>query len=475
VSTMNTDAQEVEKKVLEKIKPSRSDEETLKSIANLVVNELDKFRQQTRIDMKISVEGSFAKGTWLKTDPELDVFIILPNNYNKEFIKNELYPKLRAWLNDYSPLEQYSEHPYLTLQIHGVKVDIVPSIESLPGAKILTAVDRTHLHTEYVKRKTDEKLRDEIRLTKAFARGIGVYGAEIKIKGFSGYLLELLTIYYGGFRRLLEVAANEWIPGKIYIDIEGVSDQLQAKQAFGNPPMIVIDPTDPKRNVAAAVSMEKLSEFIMAARLYLSNPKEEFFFPKPLHPVEKRRLLGLAETFFENVVLVELRHKARLPPDTLWGELQRALSIMKNLLEKNEFEVYSCDAWSDEKEQSILACLLSTPIKTKYRLIKGPPIKEREHSIRFIEKYLHSPFLGPWIVGDRLYAINVRKEVLATSLIEDHLGEILVSDLTDSTAKVSLLSWRSEIIEDEEISEWILSFLLGKPKWLWALLDYQKV
>jgi hypothetical protein len=69
----------------------------------------------------------------------------------------------------------------------------------------------------------------------------------------------------------------------------------------------------------------------------------------------------------------------------------------------------------------------------------------------------------------------VRKEVLATSLIEDHLGEILVSDLTDSTAKVSLLSWRSEIIEDEEISEWILSFLLGKPKWLWALLDYQKV
>ena len=30
-------------------------------------------------------------------------------------------------------------------------------------------------------------------------QGIGVYGAEIKVGGFSGYLCELLVMKYGGF------------------------------------------------------------------------------------------------------------------------------------------------------------------------------------------------------------------------------------------------------------------------------------
>lgn len=466
---------DVEREVLELIKPRQSDEEALRKIADLVISELNELKEREGLEAKVSLEGSFAKGTWLKNDPEIDIFIILSPDYDKKYIKDQLFPKLKAWFSEYSLVEQYSEHPYLTLLIHGVKVDVVPAIESRAEGKILTAVDRTHLHTQYVREKTDERLRDEIRLAKAFAKGIGVYGAEIKVRGFSGYLIELLTIYYGGFRKLLNAAARGWAPGKVFIDVENLANRGPASSSFANAPLVVIDPADPKRNVAAAVSLERMSEFIMASRLYLRSPSVEFFFPKQLHPIEKRRLFGLAESFFENVVLLEIRHNKALPPDTLWGELHRALSIMRALLEKNEFEVYRCDAWSNERDISVLACLLSSPLKSKYRLVKGPPIKEGEHSLRFVEKYLHTPFVGPWVMGDRLYALSLRKEVLATSLIENHLGEILVSDLSDSLARVSLLSWRHELIENEEISDWILNFILGKPKWLWALLSYRKI
>jgi tRNA adenylyltransferase (EC 2.7.7.25) len=45
--------------------------------------------------------------------------------------------------------------------------------------------------------------KDEVRLLKKFMKGIGVYGAEIKVKGFSGYVAELLVYFYDSFRNVL--------------------------------------------------------------------------------------------------------------------------------------------------------------------------------------------------------------------------------------------------------------------------------
>ncbi len=37
-------------------------------------------------------------------------------------------------------------------------------------------------------------------------------------------------------------------------------------------PLIVVDPVDPHRNVAAALSLQTLSEFVVASRNYLEKP-----------------------------------------------------------------------------------------------------------------------------------------------------------------------------------------------------------
>jgi tRNA nucleotidyltransferase (CCA-adding enzyme) len=47
----------------------------------------------------------------------------------------------------------------------------------------------------------------EVRLLKKFMKGTGVYGAEIKIGGFSGYLCELLILKYRSFAQTIEAFA----------------------------------------------------------------------------------------------------------------------------------------------------------------------------------------------------------------------------------------------------------------------------
>src|SRR5438309_1430809 len=147
--------------------------------------------------------------------------------------------------------------------------------------------DRTPLHVDYVLGRVKEGQTDEIRLLKAWAEGIGVYGAEAKILGFSGYLCELLVLKYGTFRGVLE-GSLAWRPGNV-LELD-----RQASRTFPEP-LTVVDPVDPNRNVASAVSVEQLATFVHAAREYLQRPSERFFFPRPLKPLSLSRLRTMAK------------------------------------------------------------------------------------------------------------------------------------------------------------------------------------
>ncbi len=70
-----------------------------------------------------------------------------------------------------------------------------------------------------MKKHLSLKMRGEVRLLKKFMKGIGVYGAEIKTGGFSGYLCELFVLHYGSFVKTLEAFARH--KQRIVVDIEG--------------------------------------------------------------------------------------------------------------------------------------------------------------------------------------------------------------------------------------------------------------
>jgi len=132
--------------------------------------------------------------------------------------------------------ERYAEHPYINAVFSGYEVDLVPAFAVKSASEIKSAVDRTPFHNAYVTERI-AGLEDEVLLLKQFMKGIGVYGSELRKRGFSGYLAELLIIHYGSFIALLE-AACEW-KRSITIDIEKHGILVH------DDPMVMIDPQIP--------------------------------------------------------------------------------------------------------------------------------------------------------------------------------------------------------------------------------------
>ena len=58
------------------------------------------------------------------------------------------------------------------------------------------------------KKVRSKKILDEIKIAKAFCHANNCYGAESYINGFSGYGLELLVYYYGGFLRFIKAVSK---------------------------------------------------------------------------------------------------------------------------------------------------------------------------------------------------------------------------------------------------------------------------
>ncbi len=221
------------------------------------------------------VVGSIARNTWVRGDRDLDVFLLFSPEMSRDALETEGLSLARKIASQFTKAvrEKYAEHPYINACIDSVDVDLVPCYKVDSAERIQSAVDRTPFHTRYITDKING-LIDDVLLLKRFTKAGGIYGSDQMTEGFSGYLCELLVLHYGGFSPLIAAAA-EWRP-HIVIDIEH-----HVAKAFDEP-LVVIDPVDPKRNVAAAVSLDRMVEFVELARGYLNAPSPAYFaLPTP--------------------------------------------------------------------------------------------------------------------------------------------------------------------------------------------------
>jgi tRNA nucleotidyltransferase (CCA-adding enzyme) len=258
-------------------------------------------------------------------------------------------------------------------------------------------------------------MREEVRILKQFMKGIGVYGAEIRVKGFSGYLCELLIYEYKSFMNLLE-NASKWRPYHVVIDPARYYSNLNEVRKIFMDPLIVIDPVDKKRNVAAALSIDKMARFIAASRAFRENPSLNFFFPT-IDRITKNEMIKMRRKGFKTLFIVLKCPK--LVPDILWGEIFKSLEGISTLLEKHDFKVLSKDAWSDEKNVVVLAFQLEDIKIPKIKKQIGPPIFLHENEKDFLKKNILNKDVvsGPCIEGDRWIVYKLRSITKADDLI----------------------------------------------------------
>ncbi len=364
---------ELKDEVLRRIKPNKEDEENIKSHLSPILERIK--------DMDFQVQGSFAKGTWLRGSSDVDVFIFFDRNMKDKM--EEIVMDLESRMIGYSTEKAYAEHPYLIVKDGLIEVDLVPAIKVENGSSIVTAVDRTPFHTNFVNSHLTEEQKDDVRVLKQFMKGIGVYGAEIKVMGFSGYICELLVIKYGSFEEVLRQASS-WRP-QVKVEIE------KGEKKFEDP-LVVIDPVDPKRNAAAAVSLKSLGTFSLASRTFLMNPSMEYFFPREV----EGKPLG-------DVLLVEINVKEKVSSDILWGQVSKSIERIRKELSTNGFRVIDVQAW-EEGERIVIGIQLQERNIGEFYPQQGPffYMNGAEDFVKENENV--------WIGEDgRLYAIKRRK------------------------------------------------------------------
>ena len=410
--------EKVIKSVLKKIKPSEEEVKEYNSFMDYIVKELN---EMTPKDIEIKPVGSIAKGTFLKGDADFDIFILFPKSYYvrdveslgikwaKEFVK-----KLKAKRKKIEIA--YAQHPYLRAFIDGKEIDFVPSYKITDSSEVETAVDRSQLHTEYIKAHMTEEMKDEVRLLKQFLKGIGIYGAEGKVMGFSGYLCELLILAHSSFLNLLE-SASSW-KNPCY-DIEHGLSEVNMREKF-KAPMIFVDPVDENRNVAAAVSKTSLSIFIHYANKFLKNPSEKFFFPirERINFGWMKKQLSMRDS---KIYLLEF-DKPNVVDDILWPQIYKLSSKIFDNAKRYDFSVF--DVYSFEKkkgEKSKIGMIVEFEVHSlpKMRKIYGPPIYIMEDVEKFIEKNKVTEPI--WIENERILAIGKRKFCEAKEFLKDFI------------------------------------------------------
>ncbi len=454
--------------ILARISPSRKQIREMRAFAAKTVEGLSAALRAAGLKAEVEVHGSAARDTWIVEHRDVDIFVVLDRSYGRRMLPRVL-DAVKSFIGG-GWTEAYAEHPYVRAAMDGYEVEFVPCFRVVEGEPLLSATDRTPLHTRYLDTRLRPEHVDEVRLLKRFLSGIGVYGAEMRTEGFSGYLCELLILRYGSFEALIEDAAG-WTEAPV-IQLGEPRPQAELRKLFGEP-LVVVDPVDAGRNVASAVSETSLWTFVAATRAFAARPSESFFFPVD-GPIDRETLLDSLGRERDLLFLVVDDPRPDVP-DTLWGQLRKAERALTRYLVDAGFTVTRSASWSDEATRHII--LLEVESATVPSTVKqlGPPVWLAEDSARFLEAHLASGDVvsGPAVEGSRWWVMTRRRCRDAVRLLREAVadGGVDVGVPRRLAAKVAgggrvLLNGEVAGCLEGEFPRFLRRFLRGRPEWL---------
>ncbi len=274
-------AEQIFNRVIKIVKPSNNEIQNSIKCANEIMGMLKGIVGK---EVELRVVGSLAKATNLRGSADIDIFMLFKKTLHKEDItkKGLEYSRALCKARKNTKYEiKYAEHPYAKLHLddYGINVDIVPAYKLDNISEMGTAVDRSPLHTEFINSNLNDKQRDDVRVLKYLLKSHGIYGAEVRIKGLSGYLCELLIHQFGSLIGLLEYMSSVKLPVCLKPLNRSVAYDESIKKKFTSE-FIVIDPVDENRNVAASVSSEALAKFALISKMFISEPNISLIYVK---------------------------------------------------------------------------------------------------------------------------------------------------------------------------------------------------
>lgn len=347
------------------------------------------------------VAGSAARGTFLSDRLDIDLFLLFPPDLPRDRLREEGLALGHAVLSE--PETRYAEHPYLRGRFEGFAVDAVPGYAVTDPSRPLSPVDRTPFHQEYLAARETPETVVQVRLAKQFFRSLGVYGSEARTEGFSGYLVELVTLRFGSLRGVLSAARSWRIPVRIAAP-DRDPPRLPPEVA-----LILADPVDPNRNVASALSRKNLATVILAAGEYLDDPSEAWFQVRERPSLSRAHALESVRFRGTHVAVVVLP-RPDLVDDTLYPQVRKAERAIADEVARSDFTLVgsSCAVDTDR----VLVLVETTHSRRPAVRLQGGPPAGLDRVGHYLVKWTapDAPVLqGPYVCADGSLAVETRR------------------------------------------------------------------
>ncbi len=391
--------------VLKLVKPTEKEMKAATFYSNELMGRL---KSVVPKNVEIVLVGSVARGTQIRGSSDIDIFLLFPKSMEERKME-ELGLKYGKGIvkkgQNESFIIKYAEHPYVKvlLKNENIAADIVPAFKISNASEMGSAVDRTQLHNEFVNAKLSKKQRDDVRIMKTFLNANNIYGAEARIEGFSGYLCELLVYHYGSFINAIEHFSSTTVP--VVIDPLNKGKDIQnikeLKSRF-NKNIIVVDPTDRNRNVAANVSDASLARLMLVSRRFIREPKASAFMAKGYSDKESKEFIsGIKRKTGLDLYLLVF-NMPDITEDILWQQLKRLRNGMESVLEHEGFP--STISTQNISEKHGIICFMIRNAKRESVIVKGPSIFMESACAAFLNS--HSNAMHILIENDRLFSVE---------------------------------------------------------------------
>ncbi len=446
-------SEQIETIVLKKITPSPEEKKKIRDVITSLKTEVNKEIQKTKIPIEIELVGSIAKDTFIQTSVDIDLFLLFPPVVPREILEAKGLAIGRAILEQQE--ECFAEHPYVRGLFKGYKTELVPCYKIENASQKLSAVDRTPLHTRYIEEHLKESQKKEVRLFKQFLKGIGCYGAEAEIEGFSGYLCEIIVLKYGTFQQLIE-QVQQWKYGeKLTLDERTYPDFTT--------PLIFIDPVDAERNVASAVSNEKFNLLIKACQEYEKNPRLSFFFPNTVQPWTLQEIKK--EIDGKEFIGVKFP-KPAIIPENLYPQIRKSVRVIRELCEQYGFTIIN-DTFTVEKKNVYIILEPKTKIISKTVLHMGPPVALKKNADDFLKKWLDNSrtIKKPYEKDKRWYVEIEREFTDIKDLLENQVRQLSLGKNIDLDILKDLTVVETNDILRENLRLFWTSYLDKRMYW----------
>ncbi len=393
-------------KILSLIKPTVD----FRPFALNTAQKLEAEAKKRHLNVSFFVGGSVAKGTNLEGDADVDVFARFDDAEYKT--KSDELADLLGKIVPKDAVRVHGSRDYyqFTRNYEGSDVlfEVVPVLNITAPGQAVNVTDASPLHVGYVLKKITAKpsLQDEIRLAKQFCKAAKCYGAESYLNGFSGHVIDLLLIAHGSFDKLLS-AATKWTP-PVIIDLEKhhKSPAFAINKSKQQGPLLLVDPIQPERNAAAAVSAEMLERFTAAAKAYAAEKSVEV-------KSAKKGVTSADERFFtifpvtKQTITDEYERRSKTTPyatrtrlflveqqpfdgkdDVVATKLRKAHDYILANAKRRGFTILDA-GWEYDKKARVAYSWFAVKVETLSELEEraGPPARAAKDVLRFRDKH----------------------------------------------------------------------------------------